>query len=112
MGGVNRVVLLGTLGKYGVTVRYLESGQPCASFTLALSEVGQDGRTHTTLIDCQCFGKSAEAASEVEAGALVLFEGKLAKRRKSEGWELCVAGWELTPVLQPAAVSPETGSNN
>ena len=37
-GSVNRVVLVGTIGKYGVEVRYAPSGTPCASFTLACAE--------------------------------------------------------------------------
>ena len=35
---------------------------------------------------------------------LVLFEGKLAKRKKGEAWELVVSGFSLVPVLQPVAV--------
>ena len=104
MPGVNWVVLLGTISKYGIEVRYAVSGTPCASFALVLGEVGQDGREHLTLIPCEVWGKKAEAASEIEAGALVLFEGKLAKRKKGELWELVVSGFELTPVLQGAAV--------
>ncbi len=103
-GSVNRCLLLGTIGRQGVTVRYLDSGQPCASFTLVLAEVGQDGREHLTLVECQCFGKKAEAASEIDAGTVVLFEGKLSKRRKGEKeWELVVSGYEVTPLLHPVA---------
>jgi primosomal replication protein N len=101
-GGVNRVVLLETIGKYGVDVHYAPSGSPCASFLLVVSEQGQDGKAYPTLIPCECWGKKAEAASELEAGALVLFEGKLAKRKKGEGWELVVSGFEVQPVLAPA----------
>jgi len=97
-GSLNRVLLLGCIGKYGVTLRYATSGTPCASFTLALSEQGQDGKTYITLIPCEVWGKHAEAASELEAGQLVLFEGKLHKRKKGEQWELIVSGFELTPV--------------
>jgi single-stranded DNA-binding protein len=81
---VNRVVLLGTIGRYGVTVAYHESGTPRAAFTLVVCEQGQDGKTFHTLVDCQVWGKHAEAAGELEAGQLVLFEGKLAKRKKGE----------------------------
>ena len=101
-GSINRVTLVGTIGKYGVEVRYAASGTPCASLTLALSEHGQDGKTYTTLIPCEVWGKHAEAASELEAGQLVLFEGKLRKRQKGEQWELLVSGFEVTPVLVPA----------
>jgi len=85
-------------------VRYATSGTACATFTLALSEQGQDGKIYTTLIPCAIWGKKAEAASEVEPGQLVLFEGKLRKRQKGDQWELLVSGFEITPVLTPAAV--------
>ena len=52
----------------------------------------------------ECWGKKAEAAGECEAGQAVLFEGKLRKRQKTEGqWEMIVSGFEVTPVLTPAA---------
>jgi single-stranded DNA-binding protein len=100
---VNRVVLLGTVGRYGVTVHYATTGTPCASFALAVSEQGQDGKDYTTLIDCQVWGKKAEAAGELDAGQLVLFEGKLAKRKKGEQWEVVVAGYELVPLSLSSA---------
>src|SRR5438874_9919953 len=50
MGGVNRVILFGAIGKYGVTVSYANSGTPCASFMLVVTEQGQDGKEHATLI--------------------------------------------------------------
>jgi len=104
-GGVNRVVLLGTIGKYGVEVRYANSGAPCASFALIVHEQGRDGKTYPALIPCEVWGKKTEAAGEIEAGQLVLFEGKLRKRQKSEGqWELIVSGFEVTPLLAPATV--------
>ena len=109
-GGVNRVVLLGMIGKYGIEVRYATSGAPCASFMLVVTEVGADGKEHPTLIPCECWGKKAEAASELEAGQLTLFEGKLARRRKGEQWELVVSGFEVTPVLAPTQAL--TGSGN
>jgi single-stranded DNA-binding protein len=102
-GSVNRVVLLGVIGRYGVEVRYATSGAPCATFMVVLSELSQDGKEYTTLVPCEVWGKKAEAAGELEAGQLVVFEGKLRKRQKGEGqWELIVSGFELTPVLGPA----------
>src|SRR2546430_11481639 len=102
---VNRVVLLGTIGKYGVTIRYAPTGTPCASFHLVLTEQSADGKYFSTLVPCECWGKKAEAASALDAGQLALFEGKLAKRKKGESWELVVSGFELTPVLAPAPVA-------
>jgi single-stranded DNA-binding protein len=111
MAGVNRTILLGTIGRYGVEVRYNQNGSPCASFTLAVAVLGQDGKEDTTLIPCEVWGKKAEAASDCEPGQVVLFEGKLRKRQKGEGqWELVVSGFELTPVLVPTPAL--TGSSN
>jgi single-stranded DNA-binding protein len=102
MGGINRVTLVGGIGTYGVEVRYANSGAPCAGFMLVISAQGQDGKDHSTLIPCECWGKQAEAAGDLAAGQLVLFEGKLRKRHKGEGqWELIVSGCELTPVVVP-----------
>ena len=107
VASVNRVVLLGTIGKYGVEVRYATSGTPCASFTLVVCEQGQDGKDHPALIPCEVWGKKAEAAGELDAEQLVLFEGKLKKRQKGDQWELLVSGFELTPIT--AGVPALTG---
>jgi single-stranded DNA-binding protein len=110
-GGVNRVVLVGTIGRYGMEVKHSTGGTPSASFMLIVSEMGTDGKAHETYVPCEIWGKKAAAAGEVDAGQLVLFEGKLRKRQKGEGqWELCVSGWEVTPVLAPQASL--TGSSN
>lgn len=107
MGGVNRVVLFGTISKYGVEVRYANNGTPWASFTMIVTEIGQDGKDHPTLIPCEVWGKKAEATGDLDAGQLCLFEGKLRKRPKGEGqWELVVSGFELTPIRASAEVLP------
>jgi hypothetical protein len=103
MGGIARCTIVGCIGKYGVEVRYATSGAPCASFTLVVSERGQDGKVHDLYVPCECWGKKAEAAGELEAGQLCLFEGRLAKRKKAEQWEMVVSGLDLTPILAPQA---------
>ena len=65
---------------------------------------GQDGRTYPILIPCVIYGKKAEVAAELEGGQLALFEGKLAKRKKDDGCELLVTGYEVTAVQPPASV--------
>jgi Single-strand binding protein family len=110
MPSINRVILCGVISKYGVTVKYATSGAACASFTLVLSESGQDGKAHTTFVDCECWGKKAEAAGELDAGQLALFEGKLAKRKKGESWETIVSGFDVMPLAAP--VASLTGSPN
>ena len=65
---------------------------------------------HTLFQDSEVWGKRAEATSELEVGQLCLFEGKLAKRKKGEGWETVVSGFEVTSLLAPQASI--TGSSN
>jgi len=96
---VNRVLLVGTIGKYGTALRYALSGSACTSFLLCVTEQGHDQQYFSTLIPCEVWGKKAEAASEVEAGQLVLFEGKVARRKKGEStYELVISGFEVTPI--------------
>jgi len=40
MGSINKVILTGTISKYGVTVKYAPSGTPCASCALVLPAQG------------------------------------------------------------------------
>src|SRR5262249_51255133 len=61
---VNKVLLLGSIGKYGVTVKYATSGTPCASFTIVVAEQGQDGKEHATFVECEVWGKKAEGTSD------------------------------------------------
>jgi single-stranded DNA-binding protein len=110
MGCINKVFLCGTIDRYGVTVRYTEAGKPYANFKLVLAELGLDGKSHATFVDCEIWGKKAEAAGELEAGQLALFEGKLARRKRGEQWDLVVAGWDVTPVVAP--VASMTGRSN
>ena len=107
---INKVILVGVMGKYGVEVRHTPAGTPGASFVLVLSEQGQDGKVHTLLQECEVWGKKAAAAVDLDAGQLCLFEGKLARRKKGESWETLVAGFEVTPVVPPVAAM--TGSSN
>jgi single-stranded DNA-binding protein len=103
-GCVNKVVLCGTIGKYGMALRYAPNGTACAAFSLVLTEQSQDGKYYSTLVNCEAWGKRAEAVSDLEPGQLCLFEGKLAKRKKGEAWELVVSGFDVTPIT-PAAVA-------
>jgi hypothetical protein len=110
MGGIARCTVVGVIGKYGVEVRYATSGTPCASFTLVVSDQGSDGKLHDLYVPCEVWGRKAEHAGELEAGQLVLFEGKLAKRKKGDQWEMGVSGFEVTPIVAPQASL--TGSSN
>jgi single-stranded DNA-binding protein len=101
---VNRVTLLGRLNKRGVEVRYANGGTPCASFTIDLVEQTSTGQWFTTYINCEAWGKKAEAAGEIDPGALVLFEGKLKRQKRDEKlWETVVSGFELVAVAPGTA---------
>jgi single-stranded DNA-binding protein len=107
---INKVFLAGHISKNGVTVTYAQSGTPCAQFTLILTEQGSDHKTHSTYVDCEVWGKHAEEASDLEPGQLALFEGKLAKRKKGDQWDMVVSGYDVT-VLAPVQAT-WTGNPN
>src|SRR5262245_16251080 len=102
---INKVFLLGTISKSGVEVRFTEKGTAHARFTLVLTELGQDGREHAVWVDCECWGKGAEKAGELDAGQAVVFEGKLRRIKKGETWETIIAGFEVTPLVQTPALA-------
>jgi len=84
------------------TDKVMEHLHAKASFTLVLSESGPDGREFTTLVPVEVVGRRAEAAGELEAGALVVCEGKIGKRKRSESWELIVTAFDAQPLRLPA----------
>jgi Single-strand binding protein family len=110
MGGIARCTVVGCISKHGVEVRYATSGAACASLTLVVTEQGQDGRPHDLYVGIEVWGQRAEVVGELEPGQLCLFEGKLAKRKKGEQWELIGSGFDLTPIVAPVA-SMAGGSN-
>jgi hypothetical protein len=80
-----------------VTLR--QQGSECASFLLAVPESGRDGKVYTTRIPIEIWGKHAQEASTLAARQLVLVEGRLRKRKRSDDeWELCISGFEAVPV--------------
>src|SRR5262249_8651138 len=88
VGGIARCTVVGVVSKHGIEVRYSTSGSPCASLTLVVTEQGQDGRPHDLFVPVEVWGRRAEAVAELEPGQLCLFEGKLAKRKRGEQWEM------------------------
>jgi single-stranded DNA-binding protein len=105
---INKCILLGTIGKQGVEVSYHGQGTARASFMLVVVEVGSDGKEHQLWQPVEVWGKRAEQVGELDAGAVVLVEGKLRRVKRGEGWETIVAGWDCTPLQVPvgAAVTP------
>jgi hypothetical protein len=96
-------MLRGRLHTRGVEVRDDNGGPPGASLTIELTEVSHPGQECTTDIDCQAWGKKAEAAREVAPGALVLFEGRLQRVKQGERWATVVTGFALTTVAAGTA---------
>jgi single-stranded DNA-binding protein len=95
--GIHRVVLLGRVGKYGVSLRH--QGSDCASFLLTIPECGRDGQIYTTRIPVEIWGKHAQDAKTLAPRQLVLVEGRLRKRKRPDDeWEVGMSSWEATPV--------------
>jgi single-strand DNA-binding protein len=85
MAGVNKVILLGNLGKDPV-VRTLESGAKVASFSLATSRTykGQDGNPveETEWHNVSLWGNLADLAEKyLTKGRQVFIEGRLRTRQ-------------------------------
>ncbi len=87
MRGVNKVVLVGTLGRDPET-RYLPSGDAVTSFSVATSESWKDKqgqkKEQTEWHNIVCFKRLAEIASEyLRKGSKVYIEGSL----RTQSWE-------------------------
>ena len=87
MSGVNKVILIGNLGR-DPEVRHLDSGQTVASFSIAVSESYKNKQGErvdsTEWINIVLWGKLAEIAEKyLEKGSKVYVEGKL----KTRTWE-------------------------
>ncbi len=100
--GINKVILLGTIGERGVTVRYRESGTPVASLSIEAKELGQNGQVFTTYVNIEVFGKGAEAAGELTPGTVVYVDGTLKWSKDPAGHSLHgtlqVQTWRVTPM--------------
>jgi single-strand DNA-binding protein len=84
--GVNKVILVGNLGKDPET-RYMPSGSAVTNLTLATSEQWKDKQTgdqqeRTEWHKIAMFGRLAEIAAEyLRKGSQVYIEGKLRTRK-------------------------------
>jgi hypothetical protein len=95
--GINRVIVLGRVGKYGVTLR--QQGSDCASFLLVVPECGKDRQTYITRLPIAIWGKHAQEATALSAEQLVMVEDKLRKRKRPDDeWEICISSFEAVPV--------------
>ena len=85
MASVNRVILIGNLGKDPET-RYLPSGDAVANFSIATTEKFKDKsgaqQEHTEWHRISFFGRQAEIAGEyLKKGSQVYIEGALRTRK-------------------------------
>jgi len=79
---LNRIILIGRLTR-DPELRYVPSGQPVASFTLAVDRpfVNQQGERATDFIDIVAWRKLAEQVTQhLNKGRLVAVEGRLQVR--------------------------------
>lgn len=89
MAGVNKVIILGNLGK-DPEVRFLPSGGAVANLTLATSESWKDKQTgeqkeKTEWHKVVVFGKLAEIAGEyLKKGSKAYFEGSLQTKKYTD----------------------------
>lgn len=86
MNGVNKVILLGHVGK-DPDIRYSQSGTAVANFSLATTERWKDKNTgekqeRTEWHRCTAWGRSAEVIGEyVKKGSPLFVAGKLQTRK-------------------------------
>lgn len=90
VGSINKVILLGYLGKDPELQKDLNAKRPFCTISVATKEYfnpGPDGKKkppHTTWHQCVVWGRRAEIIAKYgKAGTLVAVEGKLKRKR----WE-------------------------
>ena len=120
---MNKIILMGRLVK-DPDVRYTSTGKVVAGFTLAVERPfkGQDGKKESDFIQCQLWGKQAEAfGNYFSKGQRVLIEGRLQIRKYeakdgSVKWitEVICGGFEFVESKNSAAqgmTAPAAGSS-
>ena len=76
MAGVNKVLLIGNLGK-DPELKYTANGTPVCNFSLAVT----DYKDKTEWFNIVCFNKQAETAGQyLEKGKSIFLEGRLQTR--------------------------------
>jgi single-strand DNA-binding protein len=84
MAGLNRVTIIGNLGK-DPEVRYTQSGTAVCNMRMGVTERRKEGETwqdHTEWFTVICFGKTAENAGRfLKKGRQVFVEGRLQTRQ-------------------------------
>ena len=116
--GVNKVILLGNLGK-DPEVRHLDTGRAVANFSLATSEVYKnrngDKVTNTEWHNIVLWTPLAEVAEKfLKKGSQVYIEGKIATRSYDDKdgnkkYITEIVGREMTLLARPAENTGNTG---
>jgi len=73
---------------------------------LAMDERGVNDQVLTTMVPVEVWGKRAASVSTLQAGQLVVVQGKLKRAKKNDTWETGVTGFDATPV----SVAPHTSA--
>jgi single-stranded DNA-binding protein len=102
----NKVILIGSVGDRGITVRPQQEGTMQASFLLKLTETNEAGRTFTSYQSVECYGRALAAAEGLHPGDVVLLDGKLRRRKVGEAWDTTIVALSLQRV-QAAALAEE-----
>lgn len=105
---INKVILCGIIGEYGVRLSYTEAGKPQLSFTLVCAETTKTGE-YKSFIPCLVVGVHAEAlAEQLEPHDLILLEGKLAFKagKTKDAGKLVVTTFAVQRLQTAATVMP------
>src|SRR5262245_54417632 len=97
--GVNHMLAVGRIGKYGVTREPSTHGSDCARFLLVIPERGKDNKVYYTRLPVEIWGAQVEATTKLAAGQLVLVDGKLRRRKRPDDeWDWCLSSFEAVLV--------------
>jgi single-stranded DNA-binding protein len=110
---LNHVTLICKVTDAGPKLTYSDNGQPECRWTLAIDELGAQGKTFTTYVPCSAYGKAAETiAEQLEPCMLVCIrDGRLRFRRTLVKGEqvskLEVSCWQVSVLTTTdASASP------
>jgi single-strand DNA-binding protein len=85
MASVNKVILVGNLGK-DPELKYLPSGSPVCNFSIATTEIRKDQENKTDWHNIVVWGKTAEACSHfLRKGSQVFVEGRVSYQSWDKG---------------------------
>jgi single-stranded DNA-binding protein len=107
---LNRVILSGTIGQYGVKIAWTEAGKPQTSFTLVVEEPAKAGSSFKTFVPVLIVGAQAEdLAATLEPGDPVLLEGKLMYRsgKTKDAGKLVVTCFTVEVLARPLSAQAE-----